>query len=260
MALGFEKAAKLDAFWDKCIQHLQHAREKHPAFVERIISRTTPLANEYLAGVHKKRLTEGVSTLEDALTSELHEFLVEADRKDQERMIEEAADIVAILLRYIAGDMEVKRGALKKSNPLVGKMEGVQMPTWCKEGAWVMDDDDLTQINEIDHAYIWGKVADRDVTMMHPIDRARELKPVRFRKYSFEEAKSLLGKVMEYKDKGTSTNHSILICRVSKSEDFDTVLIHSCPLEDWQEMGATIGGVPIGVPEVDEDALKGGEK
>lgn len=107
-ALGINEAAMMDTFWERCIEHLKHARKKHPEFVERVIHRTTPLANEYLAGFHKKVLTNGERSLEDALLSELHEFLVEADRKDQKRMLEEAADIVAVLLRFIAGDMEVE--------------------------------------------------------------------------------------------------------------------------------------------------------
>lgn len=109
-ALGFEEAAQLDAFWERCIEHLKHARSKHPAFVERVIHRMTPLANEYLAGFHKKILANGERSLEDALLSELHEFLVEAERGDRGRMVEEAADIVAVLLRFLAGDMEVSHG------------------------------------------------------------------------------------------------------------------------------------------------------
>lgn len=98
---------KIDEFFNLCKKHLVHARTKHPQFAKRILTRSTELANEYLAGFHKKMITQDdFYALEDILMSELHEFLVEAHRGNRERAIEEACDIFAVLFRYIAGDMD----------------------------------------------------------------------------------------------------------------------------------------------------------
>lgn len=134
------------------------------------------------------------------------------------------------------------------------KVSAVQLPKWCKIGAWVIDDDDLVQINEIDHAYIWGKVAGRDVTMMQPVERVRELYPVRFRPYEYEEAKGLLGKTMESSCDGDF--EAEFITRVYRNSDGE-ITINSSRF-DWlaKECNATIDGVPIGVPVVDEEAMK----
>jgi hypothetical protein len=155
-------------------------------------------------------------------------------------------------------EARTKAAAASAKPATADKMEAVQMPKWCKVGQWVMTEDgSVGEITGVNGKYL--SILEPGEDDWCGIIYTR-VKPIRFRPYSYEEAKSLLGKVMEFKDKGTPITHSTLICRVSKSEDFDTVSIHSCPLEDWQELGATIGGVPIGVPMIDEEALKGGEK
>jgi hypothetical protein len=104
--LGFEEASRREAFFKKCSEHLDHAREKHPFFAERVIVRDTELANEYLAGMHKRDIKRNGFALEDILESEIHEFLVEAHRGNLDRAAEEACDIVAVLMRFIFGDIK----------------------------------------------------------------------------------------------------------------------------------------------------------
>jgi hypothetical protein len=108
-AIGFEEASRREAFFKKCSEHLDHAREKHPQFAEKVTVHTTELYNEYVAGIHKRRIERNGYALEDILESEVHEFLVEAQRGNKERALEEACDIVAVLMRYCFGDIkEVK--------------------------------------------------------------------------------------------------------------------------------------------------------
>lgn len=135
--------------------------------------------------------------------------------------------------------------------------EEVKLPKWVKEGQWVMTPSgSVAQIRDI--GMISATVQFRDCILDFLID---DLKPIRFRAYSFEEAKGLLGKVMEYTFSTGSgyASNAILISRVSCRDDGDT-FIHSCSFDDWVSYKATIDGVPIGVPEVDEEALKGGEE
>lgn len=134
-----------------------------------------------------------------------------------------------------------------------------ELPSWCKVGAWVMDEDDLTLINEIDHAYIWGKVADRDVTMMQPVDRARELKPVKFRPYNYEEAQKLIGKLLEIPEIDGFGGID-LICSVSYDRESGDVLVNGESFKSHSKDGCLINGRPFGVPVVDEEAMKEGEE
>ena len=93
-------------FFKTCEKHVIHARQKHPLFAKKVLTRSTELANEYLAGKHKKDIALNGFALEDVLLSEVHEFLVEAHRGNIDRAKEEAADIVAVLYRAIAGEIE----------------------------------------------------------------------------------------------------------------------------------------------------------
>ncbi len=138
------------------------------------------------------------------------------------------------------------------------KMKAVQLPKWCKEGQWVMTEDG--KILKID--CITGDL----VSVRIPNDLAYctstpdlTFKPIRFRGYSFEEARGLLGKVMDYScDNGPfsgRTEKSLLITEVSNGKF--GVLINGHYLRDLSELfNATINGIPIGVPVIDEEALK----
>lgn len=157
---------------------------------------------------------------------------------------------------------EVATGARDINAPLWNPPK-VELPAWCKVGQWVVDDDDLTQINEVDHAYIWGKVADRDVTMMQPVDRARELVPVKFRPYeSLEELEALLGKKLRFK-REVMGGGSIAVETITSVEydtfDGATYINHRSYEFYLKEVTATIDGLPIGVPVIDKEAMKGDE-
>lgn len=129
---------------------------------------------------------------------------------------------------------------------------------WCKIGKLAMDKDGV----------IW-RIIDiyRDnvmVVIRNPqngevaVEQIKNIKPVRFRPYTYVEAKGLLGKTMEYRDKTECSFvcNSMLISRVSFNPDSSEVFIHSCRFSDWWDNEATIDGIPIGVPEVDEEAMK----
>lgn len=138
------------------------------------------------------------------------------------------------------------------------KEEVSRLPKWCKEGQWVMTEDG--KILKID--CITGDL----VSVRIPNDLAYctstpdlTFKPVRFREYSFEEAKGLLGKVMDYScDNGPFSGRSeksTLITNVSNGKY--GVLINGDFFRDLSErFNATINGIPIGVPVIDEEALK----
>lgn len=130
-----------------------------------------------------------------------------------------------------------------------------KLPAWCKVGKWVMDlDGDIWKI---------GGAHVQSLNVYKPSEKiARGLhyslcKPIRFRPYSYEEAKGLLGKTMEYTVKNAiaSKYHSMLICKVSSDDNNGDTFIHSCRFSDWVDYEATIDGVPIGVPVVDYEAM-----
>lgn len=91
-------------FWGLCEEHLKHAREKHPEFVEQV----SPWGAEddwydELA-LKRKQLSIEKPSVEHVLMSEVYEFLAEAKRGNMERAQEEAADVVAVLKRVVDGD------------------------------------------------------------------------------------------------------------------------------------------------------------
>lgn len=141
-----------------------------------------------------------------------------------------------------------------QKSPIETKKPKPTLPSWCKEGQWVMTGDG--SIFKID-CVTGNLVSIRDPDGRYYCSNTpNSFKPVKFRAYTFEEAKKLLGKTMEYRDEGNAATHAILICRVTRSECYDKVYIHSCQPEDWQKMNATIDGVPIGMPEIDTEAEK----
>lgn len=132
-------------------------------------------------------------------------------------------------------------------------------PAWCEEGQWVMTPSgSVAQISVV--GTLGATVQFRDCSLEFLID---DLKPVCFREYSFEEAKELLGKTMEYCDKrmeyhinneDPSVDHASLIYRISRNNNFGEIFINSKSFYELQGSHATIDGVPIGIPEVDEEA------
>lgn len=140
-----------------------------------------------------------------------------------------------------------------------GKDENVptKLPAWCKKGQWVLMNNNLYKIVEVNGGDDVPLTV-KDVHGGYSFGHHRLMCPVRFRAYTYEEAKGLIGKTMEYtvKNACASVYHSMLICKVSSNDNDGDAFIHSCRFSDWVDYEATIDGIPIGVPEVDEDALK----
>lgn len=138
------------------------------------------------------------------------------------------------------------------------KMKAVQLPKWCKEGQWVMTEDGkILKIDCITGDLVSVRIPNGLAYCTSTPDLT--FKPIRFREYSFEEAKGLLGKVMDYScDNGPFSGRSeksTLITNVSNGKY--GVLINGDFFRDLSEhFNATINGIPIGVPVIDEEALK----
>lgn len=139
---------------------------------------------------------------------------------------------------------------------------GTHLPKWCKVGAWVEDKQgNICKITRLAYTH-------KAVRVSIPKDGGRsiyfegrlleDIVPVKFRPYSYGEAKGLLGKTMEYtvKNACSSVHHSMLICKVSSNDNNGDAFIHSCRFSDWVDYEATIDSVPIGIAEVDTEAMK----
>lgn len=130
------------------------------------------------------------------------------------------------------------------------------LPKWCKVGAWAFRcDNTLVQIIEVKTPC--------EVLVRDTFDRActaflvsvRSLSPVRFHPYTLEEAIKLLGKTMKtFRESGEMASVEMI---TDVRNVRDTILINKYHLEALMTyFGATIDGVPIGVPEVDTEAEK----
>lgn len=127
-------------------------------------------------------------------------------------------------------------------------------PMWCKAGAWALDHEGaLCQIVEVrDHRIF---VHHHETKMGLRVLGIADLRPVRFRLPTLEEAYVLLGKVMDHGNRARE-----LIWQVeedeTESEDMAierSLFINYQPAEELQH--CTIDGMPFGVPEVDEEAM-----
>ena len=137
------------------------------------------------------------------------------------------------------------------------------LPKWCIEGQWVTP---RTLMRPMRIIYIdpFSHKIDLEIGG-DPTRFGAEVKdylPIRFRYPTLQEAYSWLGKVM---DKGNGRRELICIVdedEVTGSEDEalngKMLFINGCPAECLQ--GYSIDGHPFGVPEVDEDAMKGETK
>lgn len=100
---------KINEFFSICKKHLTHARQKHPFFAERVLNNPErcDLLNEMseMAQYYKRQITEN-PTLENVLLSEIYEFLAEAHNGNKAHALYEAADVVAVILRALLGDIE----------------------------------------------------------------------------------------------------------------------------------------------------------
>lgn len=149
------------------------------------------------------------------------------------------------------------------------------LPAWCEKGAWVLYDDYLlATIKGFETVFEDGSTTPTTYVVLRshaprtklPFSRLlKQIQPVRFREYSFEEAKGLIGKTMEYCDKrleyrinneDPSVDHASLIYRISRNNNCGEIFINSKSFHELQGSHATINGVPIGIPEVDKEAMK----
>lgn len=143
------------------------------------------------------------------------------------------------------------------------------LPAWCKVGQWVFHNDCLlgkiegfTNVSEDRGTTptIYIVVKSHDTHNKLPFARLPEqIQPVRFRPYKYEEAKALFGKEMEY-DVGQSNKRKCCVMITHVIEDSTDVYINNFSHEHWSSRNAMIDGVPIGVPVIDEEAMKGGEQ
>lgn len=136
-----------------------------------------------------------------------------------------------------------------------------EVPAWCKVGQWVTESHPEHRLGVIDGIFSDGRVW---VIWFHNADGftgsnslTKYLKPVKFRPYTFEEAKKLVGKVMEYNEDGLLPAVAII---GMVTRDSSKVYYNGATFDTLQDWDATIDGFPVGVPEVDEEALKGGQE
>lgn len=136
-----------------------------------------------------------------------------------------------------------------------------EIPAWCKVGAWVTDaypDENevccVLKITEILGEMVIAEGMRKGTTFKRP---SNGFKPVRFREPTIDEAKTFLGKVMEYNWEGRDPVATIITIVSLDSSD---IRYNGLSFEEMQDWNATINGIPIGVPEVDEELLKGGRK
>lgn len=109
-SLGFEEAKKRDAFFKAVSAHINHAREKHGFFCDSVGA----MHNYDKMATDIKEVISELPTLENVLVAELCEFMAEAQRGNYERAYEEACDVVAVLYRYLAGDMSADKSLTDK--------------------------------------------------------------------------------------------------------------------------------------------------
>jgi hypothetical protein len=135
--------------------------------------------------------------------------------------------------------------------------EEAKLPKWCKVGAWVLMNNTLYKIVEVDSGH-YNPLTVKDIHGGYSFAHPNIVCPVRFRPYTYGEAKGLLGQVMETEFNGTHGLHLISYVRDCAGHHVE---INGSP-HSWlsERLHATIGGVPIGVPEIDTEAMKGGEK
>ena len=143
------------------------------------------------------------------------------------------------------------------------------LPKWCKIGQWVFHSgcllgkiEGFTNVSEDGGTTptIYIVVKSHDTHNKLPFTRLpKQIQPVRFRPYKYEEAKALFGKEMEY-DVGRSNKRKCCAMITHVIEDSTDVYINSFPHEHWSSRNAMIDGVPVGVPVIDEEAMKGGEQ
>lgn len=172
------------------------------------------------------------------------------------------------LASLLAGtiDLDGKPVAVSKTEtttpPTCSKTEQVPaapaLPKWCKVGQWIFDNvDTLCKIVEVLPYDI--RVQYSHTKLEHRLFVPGNLRPVRFRPYTFEETKALAGKTIVYDEEENNGDDEQQAWETVSEvhEGLDGILrINHMPFSVWKSRHATIDGVPFGVPEVDTDAEK----
>lgn len=148
------------------------------------------------------------------------------------------------------------------------------LPAWCKKGQWVRCPDpngngcsyiigkieDVSYISSEQHFLVYGTATLRVTPQSTLTANLNTLEPISFRPYyTYEEAEKIVGKKMKCLERD---NHQGFLKKTSlvtsvqekrpqgifiNGENFHYLARH---------LNATIDGVPIGVPEVDEYVMK----
>ena len=158
---------------------------------------------------------------------------------------------------------EVATGARDINAPLWNPHKA-EPPSWCKDGQWVMGyDKTLGVIIEVDdcEGNIMPFARIRTVGASHITSItlsgvAQYYTPIRFRPYSYEEALNLLGKRLENPDIDGFYGVD-LVCSVGYDRESGDVLVNGFNFNSLTEDRCIIDGHPFGVPEIDEEAMKG---
>ena len=97
----------IDYFFKLCVEHLIHARTKHPFFASRSCDDDFYTERAFITDAYRyKKRIELEPSVSNVFLSEGYEWLYETIKEPQsERAYEEAADIVAVILRALLGDI-----------------------------------------------------------------------------------------------------------------------------------------------------------
>ena len=138
-----------------------------------------------------------------------------------------------------------------------------ESPSWLKVGQWIGATKDCRAIGEI--VSINGDIIEVDwIVNGKPVGEQFDVTcstqvlafvPVKFRPYAFEEAVKLLGKVMEYEVDKKYRYRTMITTVCESGESCDGYCINLLSHNYWVRHNATIDGLPIGVPVVDEELL-----
>lgn len=126
---------------------------------------------------------------------------------------------------------------------------------WCKVGQWVTTniDDGIGKIINVDNLDI---EVDFSGSITHFNPQTTLLKPVRFREYrTMREVQEVKGKWIAWEDVTASPPSHNESAITSLCERDQQIEIEGQRIEFWKSVNATIDGMPIGVPEID-DAMK----
>lgn len=173
----------------------------------------------------------------------------------------DADQLLEILTRlindHIATDDEIPDELKQPTTAQPSLLSCVKVGQWVGKVSGIFGEpttiEDISEIIEIRGCLV--KLRNQDGEFFEHMSTVKHSKPIRFRPYTYEEAKTLLGKVMECCYDGK--RKAILINCIFENED-GWVYTNNETFANWQEYNATIDGLPIGVPEVDEWAMKGG--